>query len=263
MKTGFLLIILFTIQSLAISTDVIHLKVRDSHLIFDDKLGPQQVAITFAGRVDSLVLKEILKRLADEKLKAHFFLTGDDATKNSDLVYEILNRGHVLGSQGLVAPSDRTKVTSETSMEAEIQIGHEAVFLTAGMVYPFVRLSPRQGGIAVREMIKESGASAFYWNIEYYSENPAQSIKDNLKREKYRGIVALTQSSATSLIALDALIEEIKDKDLTVMTILPNEESSWMDHPPLVRKSLRQEVFKNGSLHSRKYQQNKEHQDEI
>ncbi|MBL7557265.1 MAG: polysaccharide deacetylase family protein [Bdellovibrionaceae bacterium] len=264
MKIGTLIFLLYAIQSFAITTDVIRLKIRDSHLIFDDKLGPEQIAITFAGRVDVNVVKKILDKLDKEKLNGHFFLTGDDAVKNPELVYQILSKGHILGSQGMAAPTNKERVTNEPSMEAEIQTGHEAVFFSAGAIYPFVRLSRRQGGIAVREMIKENGAFAFYWNIEYYSENPAQSIRDNLEREKYRGIVALTLSRDSSLVALDALIEEVKDRDLTVVTILPNEESPWIDYPPMIRKSLKQEVFKNGSLYSRKLQLNKDNEhDEI
>lgn len=262
MKTA-ILILLLAVHAFAITTDIRRLKVRDSHLIFDDKLGPREVAITFAGKVDPLILEKILEKLNKEKINAHFFLTGNDATKYPELTFQIIVKSHVLGSQGLAAPVEKDKTTYESSMEAEIQMGHEAVFLSAGTVFPFVRLSPRQGGIAVREMIKESGAFAFYWNIEYFAQNPAQSIRDNLKREKYRGIVALTLNKTSSLVALDSLIEEIKKEDLTVVTILPNEESSWIEHPPMVRKSLREEVFMNGSLYSRKYQLNKDNEHEI
>ncbi len=164
----------------------------------------------------------------------------------------------------MAPPNDRKKLTNEPSLEAEIQTGHEAVFFSVGAIYPFVRLSPRQGSLAVREMIKENGAFAFYWNIEYYPENPAQSIRDSLEREKYRGIVALTLNRDSSLAALDALIEEIKDRDLTVVAIVPNEESAWVDYPPMIRRSLRQDVFKNGSWYSRKLQLDKENKhDEI
>tara|TARA_B110001454_G_scaffold16145_2_gene14593 strand:+ start:2285 stop:3076 length:792 start_codon:yes stop_codon:yes gene_type:complete len=254
MKTGLLFYLLFALPALAINTDVRRLKVRDSHLIFDDRLFSREVVITFAGKLDPVLLPQILKKLGDEKLKAHFFVTGDDAAANSELVRDIILAGHILGSQGLAAPTDRSKWTNETSIQAEIQIGHEAVYASNGLVYPFVRLAPRQGGVAARELIKESGAFAFYWNIEYFAEDPAQSIRDSLKRERYRGIVALSTGRKTTLVALDALVEEIKKEDLTVITILPNEESTWFDSPPLIRKSLREEVMKNGSIYSRKHQ---------
>ncbi len=264
MKIGILIFLLFVIQSFAVTTDIVRLKIRDSHLIFDDKLGPGQIAITFAGKMDVIVVKKILGRLDKENLRGHFFLTGDDALKNPELAFEIISKGHILGSQGMAPPNDRKKLTNEPSLEAEIQTGHEAVFFSVGAIYPFVRLSPRQGSLAVREMIKENGAFAFYWNIEYYPENPAQSIRDSLEREKYRGIVALTLNRDSSLAALDALIEEIKDRDLTVVAIVPNEESAWVDYPPMIRRSLRQDVFKNGSWYSRKLQLDKENKhDEI
>lgn len=254
MKTALLFLFFFTLQSFAITSETRYLKVRDSHLIFDDKLEPREVAITFAGKMNLTVVKKILDRLDKEKLRAHFFVTGDDATNNSDIIFEILSKNHVLGSQGLNDPMNRTRMTTESSLSVEIQTGHEAVFSSVGYVFPFIRLSPRQGSIAVREMIKESGAFAFYWNVEYFADKPAQSIRDNLKRENYRGIVALTLSKDSTVEALDALIEEIKKEDLTVVTIVPNEESGWMDNPPLIRKSMREEVLKNGSIYFRKYQ---------
>ncbi|OYZ11345.1 MAG: hypothetical protein B7Y39_19410 [Bdellovibrio sp. 28-41-41] len=253
MKPGLLFLLFLALPALAITTDVRRLKVRDSHLIFDDRLFSREIVITFAGKLDPIILPKILKKLNGEKLNAHFFITGDEAAASPDLVHDIIFAGHVLGSQGLSAPSDKEKLTTETSLQAEIQMGHEAVYASNGMIYPFIRLSPRQGGIAVREMIKESGAFAFYWNIEYFAEDPAQSIRDNLKRERYRGIVALSLGRKTTLVALDALIEEIKKEDLTVITILPNEESTWLDSPPLIRKTLREEVEKGGSIYQRKH----------
>lgn len=251
MKTALFFLFFYTLQSVAITSEFRSLKVRDSHLIFDDKLKAREIAITFAGKCKPALVSKILVRLKADNLSAHFFLTGDDALNNPELVTDILASGHVLGSQGLTAPEDKSQITTESSLSMEIQTGHEAVFAAGGFIYPFIRLSPRQGSITVRDMIKESGAFAFYWNIDYFSENPAQSMRDSLKRENYRGIAALTLNQESTLEALEALIEEIRTQDLTVITILPNGESNWTGNPPLIRKSLQQEIFKNGSIYHR------------
>ncbi|MBL7546177.1 MAG: polysaccharide deacetylase family protein [Bdellovibrionaceae bacterium] len=243
---------LWSFQTFAIISDFRYLKARDSHLIFDDKLNTREVAITFAGRIDSDILSKIVTKLEAENLTAHFFLNGDSAMENLQIVNQLASRGHVIGSQGLSVAKVKSPVANEQEMLTEIQIGHEAVFASIGFVYPFIRLSPRQGSIAVREMIKESGAFAFYWNIDFYPENPAQSMRDNLKREDYRGIVSFPLFRESTLVALDTLIEEIKKEDLTVITVLPSEESSWREHPPIVRKAIREEIQKNGSIYRRK-----------
>lgn len=253
MKFGVIFLFLFAIHAFAISTNVIRLKVRDSHLIFDDKLNSKEIAITFAGKFNEKTFPLILKKLDDAKIRAHFFLNGDSAVERAEYVYELASRSHVIGSQGFSLARSKEQDGSMQSVLNEIQQGHEAVFATLGFVYPFIRLAPRQGSIAVRDLIKESGAFAFYWNIDYYPENPAQSIRDNLKREGYRGIVSLPLHREDALQALDSLIEEIKNEDLTVVTILPSEESSWAEVPPLIRKSLREEIQNNGSVYKRKY----------
>lgn len=255
MKKGIFVFLLLAFKVYAISTDVHQLKLRDSHLIFDDKLGAREVAITFAGKIDETLLEKIIEILDKENIKAHFFINGDSAILYPKLVYKLLSKKHIVGSQGLTTPFVNNGIADKQAILKEIQYAHELLFLTTGVVYPFIRLSPRQGGIATRDMIKESGAFAFYWNIDYYPENPDQSMRDNLKRENYRGIIALPLAKGSNLIALNALIDEIKKQDLTVITIIPHEESTWLDSPPLIRKSVKDQVHKDGSLLYQNYKE--------
>lgn len=252
MKTLFFILIHFTCQIWAISTDVRQLKLRDSYLIFDDKLEAREIAITFSGKIDPKILARILNVLDSENIRAHFFLTGDSAIQYPELVNSLFTKNHIIGSQGLsTSPNiDQTAVTQ--AVNTEIQAGHELVYSTVGAIYPFIRLAPQQSGLGARELIKESGAFAFFWNIDYLPENPAQSMRDNLRRENYRGIVALSLNNESSLIALTALIEEIKNEDLTVVTIVPNQESALLTNPPLIRKSVQEDVKNNGSIFYRK-----------
>jgi peptidoglycan/xylan/chitin deacetylase (PgdA/CDA1 family) len=245
MKKIVLNLLFLSIPVLAITTDVRHLKLRDSHLIFDDRMKTREVALTFAGEIDPLILNKILEILKKENLRAHFFITGDSAIENFELVGRLFAENHVVGSNGL------SKAESSDDITNEIQVGHEGVYSALGVVYPFIRLNPRQSRISVRDMIKESGAFAFYWNIEFNSAKPAQSIKTNLKREKYRGIVSMPLDKPSTLTALTTLIDEIKKRDVTVITVLPNAESPWFDHPPLIRKAIQEEINKNGSIYKR------------
>lgn len=252
MKTLFFILIFFSGQVWSIATDIRQLKLRDSHLIFDDKLESREIAITFSGNINPEILKKILSILDSESIRAHFFLTGDSAIQYPELVYSLFTKNHVVGSQGLSTPASDELSTGTQAINAEIQTGHELVYSAVGAIYPFIRLAPRQGALGTREMIKASGAFAFYWNIDYYPENPDQSMRDNLKRENYRGIVALPLNKQSSLIALSALIEEIKNEDLTVVTIVPNQESVLLTNPPLIRKSVQEDVKNNGSIFYRK-----------
>lgn len=62
MKPGLLFLLFLALPALAITTDVRRLKVRDSHLIFDDRLFSREIVITFAGKLDPIILPKIRAR---------------------------------------------------------------------------------------------------------------------------------------------------------------------------------------------------------
>lgn len=255
----FIAINLMSNISFSLQMETRTLKPRDSHLIFDANLMYKEIAITFSGSIQPEILEQSLKILSEEKIKAHFFISGLSSFQYPLLTNKVLSQGHILGSQGLGKKPNQKQFSSlQESIDYEIQAGHEYLYAVTGKIYPFVRLSPRHGGIATRQFIQENGVFAFYWNIDYQEKDAEQSIIESLKKENYRGIVSLSLTNKLTVPVLKRLIQELTEQDVKIIQILPPEEGLWMERPPLIRKSIFDEIQENGSWIQRylKQQQN-------
>ncbi len=247
--SGFFLAIVFSMTSFGLQTELRALKAGDSHLVFDTNLKYKEVVITFSGNIDPKILDEALEIMAADNVRALFFVTGTSAIAQPEYVYKILTQGHILGSQGMGKQNIASEFSSvQESIANELQTGHELVYSVAGFVFPFVRLSPRHGGVSTRQFIKENGVYAIYWNIDYLAKNPEESIIESLKKENYRGIVSLSLSNKLTIPVLKALIEELKKEDVKVIQIVPPDDGRWGSSPPLVRQSIINRVKTDGSL---------------
>ena len=238
--------------SMAIDVEERSFAPGDSHLVFDGGLGEKEIAITFGGSIDPVVTPKILDLLLTSGLRAHFFVTGLSAKKNLEIIERINNEGHVLGSYGYgqsATPNAGLSFEERSQkIEEDITLGHEVVYASDAKIYPFVRLSVKTSSVEARHFVRNNNVYAFYWNIDYEDENPAESITLSLKREGYRGLAALGLGSPYALVALKQLITEIQANDMKVIVLQPPEGTDWKTRLPLIREQVKQLVSEKGSF---------------
>ena len=58
----------------------------------------------------------------------------------------------------------------------------------------------------------------------------------------------MSLSNPQTVNVLKALIQELKNEDVTVVKIMPPQDSSWEKNPPLIPKQFIEEIRKNGSI---------------
>ncbi len=249
------LILIFSSKLWAAPVEERYLKQSDGHILFDGNLKLHEIAITFGGSLNPKVIPTLLKILAENNLRAHFFIPGDSAAKNMDLVKAIYKAGHIVASNGtgraLMKKNDNEDQPIQVQnqlIEEEIRTGHEVIYATLGTIDPFVRFSYRHDTGAARQMVKDFNVFAFYWNIDYDSEAPAETLSASLKKENYRGIVALGSYEPQSITALKRLVEEIKNNDLKVIAFRPPQNIDWKRNVPLIRQEILKEVIKRGPM---------------
>lgn len=94
------------------------------------KSNERVVALTFDDGPSAEVTGQILRTLADKKVKATFFMTGEHASAHPDLVAQIAAAGHAIGSHSWNHP--RLDKLSPAQVTDQVERATNAVSVAAG-----------------------------------------------------------------------------------------------------------------------------------
>lgn len=162
----------------------------------------------------------ILDILAEKNVKAVFFITGNYAKKNPELVRRMIDEGHVVGSHSTNHP-DMTTLTID-EMVSEITVVHDYVLQHYGYEMNLIR--PPQGRFSQRSLaVTESlGYKSVLWSIAYVDyevddqPDPEDALKKMKKRAHNGAIYLLHAISDTNVAILGDLIDSLRDEGYTL-----------------------------------------------
>lgn len=186
--------------------------------------GQQQlkkIALTFDDGPNRKVTPELLKLLREHNIKATFFLMGQNAKRNADLVKEEYENGHLIANHSYThinfAKSNMKDVKEElakTQKAIKDAIGKEPVFFR-----------PPHGGLTKtqkKQIDDEMGLKSVMWNVspgDWEKKNDSMAIADYLvKNAKPNGIILLHDLNKT-VEALKVAIPKLKEKGYTFVTV--------------------------------------------
>lgn len=189
----------------------------DAYALSDD---PDRVIITFDQGYENGYTAQILDTLRDKGVKAIFFLTGDYAKKESELVKRMIAEGHVLGNHGMTHAS--LPELSEKEAEKEIMSLHDYVLNNYGYQMQYFRCPCGEYSEAALETVQKCGYKTVFWSSAYVDwktdaqPDPAESIK-KLTAQAHGGEILLLHSvSATNAQILGDVIDNFRAMGLTV-----------------------------------------------
>lgn len=129
------------------------------------EIGSGKIALTFDAGASSKPTPELLKVLADNGVKATFFLTGKWVEENPELTREIIAEGHEIGNHTYSHP-DLRRLTDDEIRE-QLSKTEEIVQSVAGVsTKPYFR--PPYGGRDQRviSVASEDGYQCVYWSLD-------------------------------------------------------------------------------------------------
>lgn len=176
------------------------------------------VAIGFDDGPEPTTTMEILKILDDHNAKAAFFIIGNNAVKYPEIVKEIINRGHKLGSHSKSHPINfgflsHKKVAVEIldGIKLVEEISESKVDLFRP---PFGITNPR-----IAKVIRKNKLQLIGWNLRSFdtaSKDPDRLLNRLKKKIKSGSSILLHDTMPITVEVLPALLKEIQNKNLVI-----------------------------------------------
>ncbi len=185
----------------------------DSYAFFDGQKG---VTLTFDQGYENGYTEAILDTLKDKNVKAIFFLTGDYAERNKELVRRMIDEGHIIGNHGMKHKSLPT--LSPDQAEEEIMKLHD--YVKQEYNYDMTYLRPPCGEYSEQALAvcQRLGYKTLLWSFAYCDwdvnnqPDPASSL-DKASGAVHDGAVYLLHSvSSTNAEILPRLIDNVRQQ---------------------------------------------------
>lgn len=184
--------------------------------------GRPRIALTFDAGGPSEPTARILDILAQHHVHSTFFITGDWANLNPDLVRRISNEGHEIGNHTMHHPDLRTLPDQEVCTELN-QADQVISSLTGITTRPYYR--PPYGGRddRVRGLTAKIGYRTVYWTIDTLDwqttatpDSITKIVMDNIKNG---AIILMHAGSQVESETLDGLMTKIEQKGYQMVTV--------------------------------------------
>ena len=211
-------------------------------------LRDHEVALTFDDGPVPKYSNQVLQILADECIKATFFIIGRQAQANPEGVRKLVAAGHTIGTHSQNHPLTFQKMPIEKA-EAEINAGiasTSAALTDPSALAPFFRFPG---------LLRAEGAEAYLasrgiqlWSADFLADDWRHISPDRVYQlamqrleAKGKGILLLHDIQARTAAALPRIIRDLKARGYRVVNVVPatadrpatpTEAVEWQLHPP-------------------------------
>lgn len=202
--------------------------VKDPRTYYMVHTKEKVVALTFDDGPDPLYTGSILNVLKEKEVKATFFILGENAKRNPDLLKRVSMEGHEIANHGYSHSYTSSQFVQELIRTDEV-IYQE--------VNKHTRFYRPPGGIVSKSVIdgvKEQGQILTLWSIDSKDwQNPGPTrIVQNVVKNSFPGAIILLHDGGEkreqTTQALSTIIEQLKQQGYRFVTVseLRNFEST-------------------------------------
>ncbi|MGE5591789.1 MAG: polysaccharide deacetylase family protein [Bacillota bacterium] len=178
----------------------------------------QRLALTFDDGPDPAATPDILDVLARHKAVATFFVVGDRAEANPDLVKRLVDEGHTVENHGY-QHVDLTRAGAAAAA-ANIQRGAEVIKSLTGRSPQFFR--PPQGAFndTVTQAVSRAGQRMVMWSNIGQTSLPADQLKQRLLDGAFDGAVLILHDTDPAVAqVLDEVLTTLEQKGFRFVTV--------------------------------------------
>jgi peptidoglycan/xylan/chitin deacetylase (PgdA/CDA1 family) len=204
-------------------------------------LADHEVVLTFDDGPWPPTTPRVLAALANECVRATFFLIGKPASEHPNLVRRIAAEGHSIGYHTWLHRSLMQIKPSETTDEIDHGIAAVEMALhgvaTTTPTTPFFRFPGFETTPATLELLQSRGIVVFgadLWASDWNPMTPKQELKRLIDRLKIarKGIILLHDPKAHTAAMLPAFLRYLRDNDYRVVHLVAASARAGFDGVP-------------------------------
>jgi len=188
-----------------------------------DFLAAGEVVLTFDDGPAPRSTPHILAALAAACVKATFFMVGEMAAEYPDLVREVAEQGHTIGTH--TWSHRNLKRLPEDKMKAEIEAAFTLVAKEAGApIAPFFRYPYLSDSPATVAYLKSRNIAQFAIDVDSYdwrtrnAQSVVRRVMAGLER-RGRGIILLHDIHPSTAAAMPELLAQLKAKGYRIVEL--------------------------------------------
>lgn len=189
----------------------------DAYALTEDK---DRIILTFDQGYENGYTTPILDVLKEKNVSAIFFLTGDYAKKEDELVNRMVEEGHILGNHGMthaLMPD-----LSNDCLKEEIMSLHNLVLEKYGYEMQYLRPPCGEFSEESLNVASEVGYKTLMWSFAYVDwetdnqPEPSTALKKITSSAHGGGIYLLHSVSSTNAAVLGEAIDNLREKGFII-----------------------------------------------
>jgi peptidoglycan/xylan/chitin deacetylase (PgdA/CDA1 family) len=204
-------------------------------------LEDHEVVLTFDDGPWPPTTPRVLAALAQECVRATFFLIGKPASEHPALVRRIAAEGHTIGHHTWLHRSLMQIPASETRAEIDRGIAADEMALhgvaTTNPSTPFFRFPGFETTPATLDLLQSRGIAVFgadLWASDWNPMTPSHELKLLIDRLKAagKGIILLHDPKAQTAAMLPAFLRYLREHHYRVVHLVPSASAADFDGVP-------------------------------
>jgi len=211
-------------------------------------LRDHEVVLTFDDGPLPKNSNQVLRILADECIKATFFIIGEQAKANPEGVRKLVAAGHTVGTHSMNHPLTMDRMPLDKA-EAQINGGIEwtsAAMTDPSKLAPFFRIPGLMRADGVENLLISRGIQV--WSADFPADDWRHVSSDRVYQlaiqrleAKGKGILLLHDIQARTVAALPKIIRDLKARGYRIVHVVPATADQpatpttaveWLLHPP-------------------------------
>lgn len=211
-------------------------------------LKDHEVVLTFDDGPLPKYSNQVLQILADECIKATFFIIGGQAKANPEGVRKLVAAGHTVGTHSMTHPLTFDRMPIEKA-EAEINGGIQwtsAAMTDPSKLAPFFRIPGLMRAEGVENLLISRGIQV--WSADFPADDWRHVSPDRVYQlaiqrleAKGKGILLLHDIQPRTVAALPKIIRDLKARGYRIVHVVPATADlpatpttpvEWLLHPP-------------------------------
>lgn len=176
-----------------------------------------KVALTFDDGPSSRYTEKLLDGLKERKVKATFFVMGESAENNPEIIKRMYNEGHLIGNH-TYSHADLAKLAFDAARK-EIDNTNKCISEITGCTPKFIR--PPYGDWDKR-LLEETDMSVVLWSVDpedWKDQNADLVAARVLKSTESGDIILLHDIFKTSVEAAFKVIDKLQERGYQFVTV--------------------------------------------